>query len=112
MGLIWDRGYLHARVNLHQAIADLGLVLKPDLVIVDATRVLLTKGPSGPGRIDEPGEIIMGTDPVAVDSLAVSRYRWYGRSFTGSDVRHLVCAHKLGLGEVDIGKLNIKEVTL
>ncbi|HID32754.1 MAG TPA: DUF362 domain-containing protein [bacterium (Candidatus Stahlbacteria)] len=112
MGLIWDRGYLHARVNLHQAIADLGLVLKPTLTVVDATRVLLTKGPSGPGRIARPGEIIIGTDPVAVDSVTVSRYRWYGRSFQGSDVRHLVFAYELGLGEVDIKRIDIKEVTL
>ncbi|HIE06006.1 MAG TPA: DUF362 domain-containing protein [bacterium (Candidatus Stahlbacteria)] len=112
MGLIWDRGYLHAQVNLHQAIGDLALVLKPDLVVVDATRVLLTKGPSGPGRVENPKEIIMGTDPVAVDSLAVSRYRWYGRSFKGSDVRHLIAAFENGAGEIDIEKLNVKEVTL
>ncbi len=112
MGLIWDRGYLHAQVNLHQAIADLALILKPTLSIVDATRVLLTRGPSGPGRVERPGEIVMGTDPVAVDSLVVSRYRWYGRSFKGSDVRHLVCAHELGIGELEIEKLKVEEVTL
>lgn len=112
MGLIWDRGYFHAYVNIHQAIGDLAMVLKPHLVIIDATRVLLTKGPSGPGKVENPGEIIMGTDPVGADSLTVSRYRWYGRSFKGSDVRHLIAAHENGAGEINIDKLNVKEVTL
>jgi uncharacterized protein (DUF362 family) len=111
MGLIWDRGALH-QMNLHQAIADLASVLKPDLVIVDATRALTSGGPSGPGKTAVLNTVIAGADPVAVDSYAVGITQWYNKSFTGKGVKHIVAASELGLGEIDTAKMNIKETTV
>lgn len=109
MGLIWDRGNLH-QVNLHRAIAELGTVIKPDLTIVDATRALTTGGPGGPGKTVVLNKIVAGMDMVAVDSYAVGLTQWYNKSFTGKQVKYIVEASDLGLGEIDTAKMNIKEV--
>jgi uncharacterized protein (DUF362 family) len=109
MGLIWDRGALH-QMNLHQAIADLATVIKPDLTIVDATRALTSGGPGGPGKTVQLDTVIAGTDPVAVDSYAVGITQWYNKSFSGKSVKYIVAASELGLGEIDTAKMQIKEV--
>lgn len=108
MGLIWDRGYLH-RVNLHRAIAELATVIKVDLTIIDATRVLTSGGPGGPGKTVELNTVVAGTDVVAVDSYTVGITQWYNKSFTGSNVKYITAASELELGEIDTNKMEIKE---
>jgi uncharacterized protein (DUF362 family) len=107
MGLIWDRGSFHSQYNMNQAIADLGTVIKPQLTILDATRALVSGGPGGPGEVKKPNLIVAGTDPVAVDSYGVSVVPWYGQSFKGRQVEHLLAAHQKGLGKIDIDQLKI-----
>lgn len=109
MGLVWERGAMH-HMNLHRAIAELGTVIKPDLIIVDATRALTTGGPGGPGKTVELNTVVAGTDPVAVDSYAVGLTDWYNRSYTGSKVKYIAAAAQLGLGEIDTEKMEIREV--
>lgn len=100
MGLIWDRRYFHAKVDINQAIADLSSAVKVDLIVLDASRALNTAGPGGPGVITRPGRIIAGTDPVAVDAAGVEVARWYGQAFLPLQVRHIAAACDLGLGTV------------
>jgi uncharacterized protein (DUF362 family) len=99
-------------MNLHQAIADLASVVKPDLTIVDATRALTSGGPGGPGKTVALGMVIAGIDPVAVDSYAVGITQWYNKSFAGKSVKHIVAAAEMGLGEIDTVKMDIKQVTV
>ncbi|MBE0432130.1 DUF362 domain-containing protein [candidate division WOR-3 bacterium] len=108
MGLIWDRGYLH-RVALDQAIAELGTVIKPGLTLIDATRALTTGGPGGPGKTLILDKVVAGTDPVAVDSYTVGLAPWYGKAWTGNQVKHIRAAAGLGLGEIDPAKMQIRE---
>lgn len=70
MGAIPDdeKGAFHAR-GLHACIADLDAVLRPDLAIVDATKVMTVTGPRY-GKIVPSNAIIAGVDPVAVDLVA------------------------------------------
>ncbi|GAK57929.1 hypothetical protein U27_04901 [Candidatus Vecturithrix granuli] len=110
MGLIWDRGFLHQFIDLNQGIADLGTVLKPDLIIMDATRPMTTAGPGGPGKIVQLDTIIAGTDPVAVDSYTVTITEWYGHKFSGENVKYIQNAAAMGLGEIDVSKLNIQHL--
>lgn len=93
--------------HLAQCIADINLLRKPDLCITDATEVLRTNGPSGPGEIIKPRKVFVGTNPVEMDA--------YGCTLLDNraeDIRSNVLAGKLGLGSYDISKLVIKEINL
>jgi len=107
MGLIWDRESFHSRYNMNQALADLATVINPQLTILDATRALTSGGPGGPGTVMKPNLVIVGIDPVAVDSYGVSIAPWYGQNFKGRQVEHLLMAHQRGLGKIDIDQLRI-----
>jgi len=107
MGLIWDRESFHSQYNINQAIADLATVIKPQLTILDATRVLTSGGPGGPGEVKKPNLIVAGIDPVAVDSYGVSVAPWYGQNFKGRQVEHLLVSHQRGLGKIDVEQLKI-----
>jgi uncharacterized protein (DUF362 family) len=110
MGLIWDRKVMHEQMELNQAIADLLLVIKPNLTIVDCVYALLTNGPGGPGKTEELNTVVVSTDPVAADSYTVSLARWYNREFKGSQVKHIKLASEMGLGQIDIEKMDVKIV--
>jgi uncharacterized protein (DUF362 family) len=107
MGVIWDRYSFHAKYDIDQAIVDLATVIKPQLTILDATRAMVSGGPGGPGEVVKPNLIIAGTDPVAVDSYAVTITPWYGQNFKGRQVKHLLNAHQRGLGKIDPESLKI-----
>jgi uncharacterized protein (DUF362 family) len=111
MGLIWDRESFHSRININQALSDLGTVIKPQLTIIDATRAMVSGGPGGPGEVKKPNLIIAGTDPVAVDAYGVTIVPWYGQNFKGSQVEHLLIAHQRGLGKIDTNQLKINKGT-
>ena len=110
MGVIWDRGYFHSRVDLHQAIADLCSVVKPNVIILDASRALLTGGPSGPGTIDPLNTIVAGTDPVAVDAYGVQMAPWYNKQFEVKHIKHIVAGEQMGLGTARLDGLRIARV--
>ncbi|MGE5602472.1 MAG: DUF362 domain-containing protein, partial [Nitrososphaerales archaeon] len=106
MGLVQDRNSFHAR-GLHQCIADLSSALRPQLIIVDAVRILLRNGPTG-GSLDDvkrADTVIAGTDPVAADAYGTTLF-----GMTGKDIGYIKLAAELGLGEMDLGKLQVAEV--
>ncbi|MDR0816903.1 MAG: DUF362 domain-containing protein [Desulfovibrio sp.] len=112
MGLIHDRRIMHSRYNLNTSIVDLATRVKPGLAIIDATRVLTTNGPSGPGKVIQPGEVIASADPVAADATAVSSYEWYGRKMQPRQVEHIRLAHERGLGNMNIEALTVRRIVL
>lgn len=112
MGLIMDRRIMHARYDLNTAIVDLNTRIKPTLAVIDATRVLTTGGPGGPGHVITPGEVIASADPVAADATAVASYEWYGRKMQPRQVPHIRMAHERGLGRMDIENLLTKRITV
>jgi uncharacterized protein (DUF362 family) len=78
--------------------------VKPDLIIVDAVRIMLTGGPKGPGKTKDVGQIIATIDPVAADA--------YAAKLLGKDptkVGHIAAASKLGLGQIDLKKVTQKK---
>jgi uncharacterized protein (DUF362 family) len=106
MGINWDRIRFH-RTDLQQCIAELAAVVRHDLVILDAHHVLLNNGPIGPGEVTAPGQVVAGVDPVAVDAFAC---RYHNRR--PESVGHIRIAHELGVGEIDLARLRIQEVTV
>ncbi|MBS1148999.1 MAG: hypothetical protein H6Q89_697 [Myxococcaceae bacterium] len=112
MGLIKNRRAFHQEHDLHQAVADLGRVIKPHLTVLDATRVLLTNGPAGPGDVGTPNRIVAGRNVVSVDCYGLGLARYGNQDLTLADVRYLQLAGKAGLGETDVKKLQVKKLTV
>jgi uncharacterized protein (DUF362 family) len=106
MGINWDRRYFHEN-GLHQAIADLSSVVAPDLIIMDANRILLTNGPGGPGQTRDDKTVIAGTDQVAVDTYST---RLLDR--IPEEIGHIQCAYELGVGEMDLTRLRTREISV
>jgi uncharacterized protein (DUF362 family) len=101
MGSVADRSAWH-RKGLDQCIADLSTLIKPALVIADATRVMTTEGPRGPGVVAHPGQIVLGRDPVAIDAYAATLL-----GFEPFDVPHVRIAHEMGIGCGDLGGVDV-----
>ncbi len=108
MGLIRDRGVMHRRFNLSSAIVDLCSFLKADLTVVDATRVLASHGPYGPGDVIQADRIIASTDMVAADAMTIDMFPWYGREISPENVAHVLEAHQRGFGRMDLENMDIR----
>lgn len=108
MGLVGgNRNRIHQ--DLGSCLADLTRFFKPTLTVVDAVRILVRNGPVG-GNLEDVKRmdtVIAGTDPVAVDAFGATLF---GR--TGDDVAGVREAAGLGLGEMDLARLEVvrKEV--
>jgi uncharacterized protein (DUF362 family) len=90
--------------HLSQCIADLNLVRKPGLLLVDATEFVTANGPAGPGPMARPQKVVAGTDPVAVDACCAEIL---GRRI--DDIQMIEMAYEHGLGEKDLQRLRIEE---
>lgn len=95
MGCNWDRQSWHQSPSLEQCIADYATAVRPTLIVLDATRILLTNGPKGPGTTKDVDKVVVGTDPVSVDA--------YGATLFGmkpTEVSHIYLASQMGLGNI------------
>ncbi|MCP4634588.1 MAG: DUF362 domain-containing protein [candidate division Zixibacteria bacterium] len=110
MGMIWDRATFHTNLDLHQAIGDLSTVIRPQINIIDASRVLLNGGPTGPGKIIEDNRLFASTDIVAVDTVVASRYDFAGKRLQPQQIAHLKAAYQNGIGEIDLDKIQINKI--
>jgi uncharacterized protein (DUF362 family) len=92
---------------LSQCIADLNTLRGQNLCVVDATVVLGSNGPAGPGDLLKPQKIVAGTDPVAVDAYCVTLH-----SRKPQEVVMLAKAAAAGVGRADFQKLNLQEIAI
>ncbi|MEW5734167.1 MAG: DUF362 domain-containing protein [Thermodesulfobacteriota bacterium] len=111
MGLVLERGIMH-RKGLHESIVDLCTIIPAHLAVVDATRVLTSNGPRGPGKVIRPGKVIASADMVAADAYTVASFEWYGKMYKPRQVRHIRMAHEQGLGRMDVENLTVKSLRL
>jgi len=111
MGVVWDMELLH-KIDLHQCIADINTLRKPDLVVVDAIRILTTNGPKGPGKTEDPNQVMVSTDVVAVDAYGAALFKnpKTGNPYKPAEVRFIKNAYDLGLGEINLSKVRVKKV--
>jgi len=112
MGLIWDRSVMHRNHDLDSAIVDLCTLLRPQLVVIDATRFLSDNGPEGPGKVIRMDTIVASKDMVAADVQTVKMCEWYGKHFEPSQIKHIRLAHQRGLGRMDIENLSVKKMSV
>lgn len=93
--------------HLSQCIADLNLVRRPDLCILDAGEILTENGPSGPGELATPKAVVAAADMVAIDA--------YGGRYLGLEpdtVAMIALAEKHGIGSADLAKTGVREIAL
>ncbi len=104
MGVVWDRGFYHSN-DLHQCIADLLTLRKPDLNILDAYHPMVRNGPRGKSADDV---VVMKTllaspDIVAIDAAAAKLLE-----HQPADVRHVALASGMGLGVMELERVDIR----
>jgi uncharacterized protein (DUF362 family) len=78
-----QRVLLHLR-HLQEKIAELNKIIHPDLIVMDARKCFVTKGPNE-GRLEEPRLVLASTSRVALDIEGVKIIQ----GFKGNDLRKL-----------------------
>lgn len=109
MGAIWDRKWWHSN-NLHQCIADFGLFeKKPALNVIDCYNVMMRNGPQGVSVADvlNMKAQILSTDMVAADAAAAMMLK-----NEPEQVDYIPLAYKLGIGEMDLSRLQISRISM
>lgn len=93
--------------GIHQSIADINTVIKPDLCIIDATKAMEGSGPVRGSEVIL-NTLIGGYDPVSVDSI--------GAKIMGFDpykIEHILLAEKRGVGKIKpdivVGNINARK---
>ncbi len=105
MGAVEDRGFWH-RNSLHQCIADFSTFITPAWTIIDATRIMMDKGPQGPAKtLKTPNLLIVSKDQVAADGYAATLFHDDPRK-----VKYLGLAEEMGMGVIDAAQMNIHRV--
>jgi uncharacterized protein (DUF362 family) len=99
---------MHSR-GLHQSIADLNTVVRPQLTIVDAVRILVANGPTGGSLSDvkQMDTIIASADVVAADTYAATLF-----NLRPADVTHIYLGAEMGIGKTDLKAIKIEEVAV
>ena len=107
MGVVWDRGALHN--DLGQCIADLNALVRPQLTVIDAVRILTAYGPTGGSLsyVKKLDTVIASPDIVAADSYAASLF-----DMKPEDLPYIVAATGMGLGRSDLENLKIEQISL
>ncbi len=93
------KSQLHKRLN--EILPYLTKVVRNDLVVVDGIVAMEGNGPII-GTPRELGIIVAGTNPVSTDAVC-SRIM----GFDPAEVRHIAVAHGMGLGEIDLGRIEV-----
>jgi uncharacterized protein (DUF362 family) len=101
------RNSIHQRLD--ESLADLALVIKPTLTVLDAVRILTANGPQGGDLSDvrKTDTVIVGVDQVAVDSFGATLF-----GMKGSDLGYVKVADRRGLGTMVLSKLKINKISI
>jgi len=107
MGAMRYREHLHS--NLGPNIADLNRLVRSDLVVVDAVRMLMDNGPTGGNLADvkKADTVIATGDVVAADSVAAGLF-----GLKPTALSYVSAARKMDTGESYLENMIIKEISL
>jgi uncharacterized protein (DUF362 family) len=101
------RSALHQ--DIHQTIVDLAQFFKPAVTLIDATRIMVSNGPSG-GRtadVSAANRLILSNDPVAADARAAGLF-----GLNPEDIGFIRLGQKWGLGTYQYQKLSRQQVVI
>ena len=95
--------------NLGQRIADLVSLVRPDLTVVDAVRILVAHGPTGGSLNDvqQTDTVIASHDIVAADAWAATLF-----GLSGADISYVKAAAEMGLGTMDLESVKVEEISV
>jgi uncharacterized protein (DUF362 family) len=104
-----DRGKMHQDIG--QNLADLNVMIRPTLNLLDATRVMIAGGPSG-GRKDQvvaARTIVCGTSSVTVDCWAAdpANLPWPKGNHDVASLDFLARGAEAGMGVADPSKIEV-----
>jgi uncharacterized protein (DUF362 family) len=108
IGAVGGRRYaLHQ--DIHQTIVDLAQFFKPDITLIDATRIMIKNGPSGGSTSDVAvtNRLILSNDQVAADARAAALF-----DYAPHEIGFIRLAQKWGLGAYDGEILKQHEVVV
>ncbi len=94
-----DKSVYHNRID--DALVDLLQTFRPDLTVVDLTEIAI--GRREEGRVAKVGGVVVGTDPVAVDTVCCDLV-----GIDAFNVPYIVKAYELGLGEALIDRIMVR----
>ncbi len=94
------RSALHQ--DIHLTIVDLAQFFNPTITLIDATRIMVSNGPSGGSRsdVEVSNRLILSDDPVAADAKASGLF-----NFRPQDIGFIRLGEKWGLGTYEFQKL-------
>jgi uncharacterized protein (DUF362 family) len=101
---LFSGGYSNLEL-LAQSIADVNLIRQPNLCVVDATEILASNGPSGPGEIRKPKEVIASTNCIAADMYATKHL-----GLNWQDLLVIQYAQQHGYGPTSLKEVNIRTI--
>jgi len=97
----FHRVRFHAR-HLQEKIAELNKIINPDLIIMDARKIFITKGPDK-GKLAEPNFILASRDRVGIDVEGVKIIQSFKRNSLKNidpwDLPQIKKAAEFGIGE-------------
>jgi uncharacterized protein (DUF362 family) len=107
MGTILNRNLMHQNLTLR--IADLASLVRPELTVIDAVRILLANGPTGGNLADvkQTDTIIASRDIVAADAYATTLF-----GLTGTDIGYIKQSAAIGIGTLDLASIDLREITV
>ena len=107
--VFWEKTRNTLHQNIHHAISDLGIMIKPTLIIADAIRILMHNGPTG-GSINDTKKqnmIIASYDQVAIDSFCTKLLEK-----DISEIKYINYAQDKGLGTSNWKDLKYEEISI
>jgi uncharacterized protein (DUF362 family) len=107
MGVILQPGHFHS--DLDQRIADLTSLVRPQLTVVDAVRILVRNGPTGGSLADvrRTDTVIASHDIVAADARATALF-----GMTPADVPYIPAAASLGVGRMTVPAKRVTTIAI
>jgi uncharacterized protein (DUF362 family) len=84
-------------------IADLNLIRRADLLVMDAGVCAVNNGPRGPGDTTSPQRILAGTDPLAMDVYAANLI-----GMDPADILTFQKANAHGMGKADLASILVE----
>jgi uncharacterized protein (DUF362 family) len=104
LGVVTDPNQIHS--NLGQRVADLVSLIRPNLTVVDAFRILVDHGPTGGSLEDvrQANTIIASHDIIAADAFGATLF-----GLTGADISYIKKGAEMGLGQMDLKSVKVEE---